>query len=158
MDGHAGTLGEVERRRHLPLVLFARGKQGLIGDGVHGGRFGSGCASHGGKHGSWEPKTGAATGGLRRWTWEILPFVEESVFQANLDPKQPTAADRNASVGRSRPPRLRCACAPSGRSSAVNGVVPSDFVIVVYDFPAGPRRRRDFSYRLVHGPESNTLP
>ena len=48
MDGHAGTLGEVERRRHLPLVIFARGEQGLIGDGVHGGRFGSGYAAHAG--------------------------------------------------------------------------------------------------------------
>ena len=27
MDGHAGSLGEVERRRHLPLVVFARGSK-----------------------------------------------------------------------------------------------------------------------------------
>lgn len=92
------------------------------------------------------------------WTWEILPFMEESALQASLDPKQPMLAAANAAAARVRPPLYRCAFAPSWRNSTVAGVAPSDFMLVVHEEKPGSRHRRNFSCRVVHSPESNLLP
>lgn len=92
------------------------------------------------------------------WTWEILPFMEEGALQATFDRTQPMTAAVNVAAGKVRPPLLRCAFAPTWRSSDVKGVVPTDFVAVASETKKGSRKSKDFSLSLVHAPETNLLP
>lgn len=93
----------------------------------------------------------------RGWAREILPFMDERPLFDALDVKQPIAAAGNSAAAGIRPPLMQCTFAP-WRDSDVNGVAPSDFLLVVWAFEPdspesrrpGPRRTKDFGYRLYH--------
>lgn len=100
------------------------------------------------------PRTDTPSG----WTWEILPFMEERALQAAFDAGQPWNSAANATAAKVRPPLYRCAFAPSSRPSLLKGVVPADFVLVFHEEKPGSRNRRNFSWRVVHAPESSEVP
>lgn len=91
------------------------------------------------------------------WTFEVLPFIEETTVKNGLDESQPVGGQANVVAARSRSPMLRCAFAPH-RDSTVAGVSPSDYVLVVPPLPIKSRKRRDINVRIVHASLNNSAP
>lgn len=91
------------------------------------------------------------------WTFEVLPFIEESTVRNGLDESQPVGSQANTAMARNRSPILRCAFAPY-RDSGVTTIAPADYVLVVPPLPIKSRKRKDINVRIVHASKNNSSP
>lgn len=105
--------------------------------------------------GSWPPAPRDPYPG--GWTFEVLPFIEESTVKNGLDESQAVGTPANAALAGNRSPMLRCAFAPF-RDSVVASVPPADYVLVVPPPPIKSRKRKDMGVRIVHASKNNSSP